>query len=373
MHIYKKNILAAAVCLNALVLPLFAQTPQQDTVPAAAEEEDYSQYENLGFSDSGAKRFCSPKILGLSPQRFISVAWDLQLAHEAELSPLGSFVEGAEPTPAETATIQSAGGLRLGANIPVISRNNLLWQMGATFWNTNYRINTVSRTDNAAGLLDQLDERGLRAAGLNTTVFKPLGEKTFLLFQGSADLNGDYTFSEMQSLRYLRYSVAAIWGKRPNDRKQWGIGISRTYRVGEMNFIPVVLFNWTSENRKWGTEILFPARGHVRRTFSARQLLLAGYELEGQSYRIRNLSERDRSLEIRRGELRARLEYQRNITGFIWLSAQAGWRYNWSYNADYVASNRDFFRGFFGNQPYAMLNTLQNPLYFNIGIHLVSP
>lgn len=373
MQTYNKNIWGAVLSLAVFICPLIAQTPQQDTVPAAAEEEDYSQYENLGFSDSGAKRFCSPKILGLSPQRFVSVAWDMQLAHEAEFSQVGSFEDGTAPPFAETATIRSAGGLRLGANIPVISRNNLVWQMGATFWNTNYRVKTVSRADNAAGLLEQLDERGLRTAGLNTTVFKPLGEKTFLLFQGSADLSGDYTFSTMQSLRYLRYSAAAIWGRRPSDRKQWGIGLSRTYRVGEMNYIPVVLFNWTSENRKWGTEILFPARGHVRRTFSPRQLLLVGYELEGQSYRVRNLSESDRSFEIRRGELRARLEYQRNITGFIWLSAQAGWRYNWSYNADYLANNRDFFRGFFGDQTYAMLNTLQNPLYFNIGIHLVSP
>jgi hypothetical protein len=141
-----------------------------------------------------------------------------------------------------------------------------------------------------------------------------------------------------------------------------------------MNYIPVFMFNYTSANRKWGTEILFPARAHYRRTFSPRSLLLAGYELEGGSYRLGSFSNANRSLEIRRGELRARLEYQRQLMGFVWVSAQVGWRYDWSFNADYLDNNgREFFRGFTGSQKYAMLNSLSNPLYFNIGFHLVSP
>ena len=32
-----------------------------------------------------------------------------------------------------------------------------------------------------------------------------------------------------------------------------------------------------------------------------------------------------------------------------------------------------FFRGFFGDQPYTMENTLTNPLFFNISLNLVSP
>lgn len=352
---------------------LLSQTPQ-DTIAPATEEEDYSQYDNLGFADEGARRYCSPKIFGLSPQRFVSVAWDMQLAHDARFSTIGAYDEGDNPPIEQSGRVRSASGLRLGANIPVVSRNSILWQMGANFANTNYDIRDIRwvPADNN-GIAQMLDRSGLRTAGLNTTVFKPLGEHQFLLFQGSADLSGDYTFSDIQSLRYLRYSAAAIWGKRPHDRKQWGVGIARTYRVGEMNYIPVVLFNWTSVNRKWGSEVLFPARAHMRYTVNPRQLLLAGYELEGQSYRLNTLSPNDRSLEIRRGELRARVEYQRHLFHFVWLSVQGGWRYNWSYNADYLDDGQEFFRGFTGNQKYAMLNELTNPLYFNVGIHLVSP
>jgi len=346
---------------------------QVDT-SSTAPEEDYSIYDQVEFADEKAKRYCSPKIFNQSPQRFISLQYDGQLAHDMRMSPLGSYAAEDQAPVSESATATFVGGLRFSANIPVISQNSLVWQLGANYWQTNYRIKDLQTGSGAANLIRELDQTGLRTMGLNTTLFKPLGERSFLLFQGSADISGNYTFSNMQSLRYTRYAAAAIWGRRPNDRKQWGVGISRTYRVGEMNYIPVVLFNYTAPNRKWGTEILFPARAHFRRTFNPRSLMLVGYELEGQSYRMDFLSDTERSLEIRRGEMRTRVEFQRQITGFIWLSAQLGWRYNWSFNADALPNDgKEFFRGFTGSQTYAMLNTLGNPLYFNIGVHLVSP
>jgi Domain of unknown function (DUF6268) len=366
-----RQYLLMMVLVSGFMKPL---TAQQDTTSTTREEEDYSIYDQVTFADEKAKRFCSPKIFDLSPQRFISLSYDAQFGYDMQLSSVGSFAEGDNFTNAESARVTYTGGLRLAANIPVISRNNIVWQIGANIWQTGFRMEDRQVADGAAGLLEHLDVRGLRTAGINTTVFKPLNEKSFLLFQGSADLSGDYNLYNMQSLRYLRYSTAAIWGRRPNDRKQWGLGVSRTYRVGEMNYIPVVMFNYTAPSRKWGTEILFPARAHMRYTFNPRNLLLVGYELEGQSYRIDYLSDDTRSFEIRRGEMRPRIELQRQLSGFVWLSAQLGWRYNWSYNADFLPNDgREFFRGFTGDQRYAMLSTLGNPLYFNIGVHLVSP
>lgn len=357
------------------LLPLAAAAQQRDTIPPQAEEEeeeDYSLYENLNFTDAAAKRYCSPKVLDLSPNRFISVGWDWQLPYTAKFSPIGEYEDGADAPVAEETRIRSTQGVRLSANIPVVSRNSIVWQMGFNFWDVAYKTQRRSETPESANITGQLGV-GLRTTGLNTTLFKPLGEKQFLLLQGAADLSGNYDLLEFQPLRYLRYSAAAVWGKRPHDRKQWGIGLARTYRVGELNYIPVVLYNWTAPNRKWGTEVLFPARAHVRRTFNPRSLLLAGYELEGQSYRLQGLSDADRSFEIRRGELRARVEYQRQLTGFIWVAVQAGYRHNWSFNADALPEGQEFFRGFFGDQRYAMLNTLTNPLYFNVSVSLVSP
>ena len=136
------------------------------------------------------------------------------------------------------------------------------------------------------------------------------------------------------------------------------------------------MFNWTSNNRKWGVESLLPARGDVRYNFSQRSMMFFGFDLEGTSYRIGNNDELItpfNDLEIRRSELRARLKYERQISGFIWVSAKAGYRINYSFNADRAEDGQDFFRGFFGDQEYVMENSLTNPLFFNISLNLVSP
>lgn len=346
---------------------------QQDTIPPTEEEENYSQYDNLDFADSQAKRYCSQKILGQSPARFISVLWDAQGPYTMRFSPIGAWAEDADAPVAEEGKASYTGGLRLQANIPVVSRNSIIWQLGANYWDTRYRISPTAATAEAPGLLRALADRGLRTTGLNTTFFKPIDETRFIIFQGSADLSGDYFLDAPQDLGLLRYSAAALWGRRPHDRLQWAVGISRTYRVGALNYIPVVLWNYTAPNRKWGIEALLPARGHYRRTFSARSLLLAGWELEGQSYRIAALSRDGNSLEVRRGELRFRAEYQRQLKGFVWLSAQAGYRYDWSYDADALPGGKEFFRGFFGDQPFALLNRLGGAVYGQVGVHLVSP
>jgi len=352
---------------------LFSQVDSTATIEA---EEDYSIYEDATYTEGTNKVFCSPKIFDLSPARFVGIAWDQQLPYEMRLSRIGLYpTDAKDVAPYETANVNGTSGIRVTANIPVISSNKFLWQMGLNYWNTKYSFSDVNTPALDTSLILQLKKNGLTTAGLNSTIFKPLNEKQFILVQVSADLNGSYTFSDFQELKFLRYSAAALWGKRPNDRKQWAIGISRTYRVGEVNYIPIILYNWTSPSRKWGTEVLFPARAHVRKNFNARSLIIGGYELEGQSYKIGSVPLMyDKALEIRRGELRFRLEYQRQLWGFIWGSFQAGYRYNYSFHADYTDKNgSDFFRGFFGQQEYAMINQLGGAVYFNVGIHLVSP
>jgi len=343
-----------------------ASYAQVDTL-ATDEEEDYSMYDNLGFTDKGAKRFCSSKVPDLSPAKLISLGYEVQGPYKLTSDSIGNIGS-------EQASFALSHGLRLAANVPVISRNSIIVQLGANYQEQRYiqegKANLVNPLNRA------LIDRGIRTAGLNTTIFKPLDEEHFFLFQGSADLNGDFTWKMEQSIRYLKYSAAALYGWKKNDRRMFGVGMSRTYRVGELNYIPVILYNYTYPNRKWGYEVLFPARAHVRRTFNPRSLAFLGYELEGQSYRFNNAAGVPfpvNDLELRRGELRFRAVYERSLSGFIWLSAQLGYRYNYTFEVDQLVDGKEFFRGFFGEQPYAMVNQLTNPIYFLLSINLVSP
>lgn len=359
---------------------------------AQEEEEDFSKYDDFELEDdTPIKRYAKPTISGMSPQKFIGVSYDVQMPYRYEFSNVlfpqsnntGFDVEEENPVINEAGTAKFTGGLRFNTNIPIISKSSFVWQSGINFMDTRYQIAEAPNAPRTPVLLPDgtlvrslgqiLNEDGLRNLNWTNTFFFPLNETEFLVFQGQMDLSGNYDLDSFQPLSTLRYSAAAVYGRRINDYYRWGIGVSRTYRVGNLNYVPVIMFDWTSKSRKWGTEILFPARAYVRYNLSPNSLLLAGFDLEGQSYRIDEYSINGNSYEIRRGEVRPKLEFQTRISGYIWASVQAGYRWDWSYDADELEDGNDFFRGFFGNQEFGMINSLENPFFFNFGINFVSP
>jgi hypothetical protein len=354
---------------------LFAQTDTLKTSSDTAAEEDFSMYDNLVPEETAAAPWASTKIFDLSPQKLISIGYDVQGAYAINMTAMPSFLPKLRVNDDTTGSWSTQGsqGLRLGFNIPVISKNRLTWTIAGNYLENNYRgtdnpSNTLARnTDYLVGALN----KGLTSAGLATTVFVPFDAKRFILMQAQGDINGNFGLSAMGNyLNKTKISGAIVYGKRPHDRLQWGLGLSRTYRAGELNYVPVLFYNYTYPNRKWGVEALFPARAAIRRTFNSRNLLLFGYELEGQSYLLRPPDNQElQSSELRRGEARLRFTYEKSLSGFIWMSLQAGYRINTAFNLD----DKEFFRGPFGKQPYLMENKAGNAPYIMFSINLVSP
>ena len=376
------KILLLGLCLFSPMVWTQAQTVDSSRTPQATEDEDFSMYDQVDFADQSARRYCSPKIEGLSPAKLISIGYDYQSGYGLGAGAFGNK-DNNKVWPQDSVNVINSRGLRLGFNIPVVSRTNLVWQMGANYWEQRYAIEGLNGepSNSSHPLIQSLQENGLRTLGVNTTLFKPLDDRRFLLFQGSADLNGDFSLPGLMPLKYLKYSAALIYGIRPNEKKQWGLGIARTYRVGELNYIPVFLFNWTDRSNKWGSEILFPARAHVRYTFNPRNMLFGGFELEGQSYRLWDgpsyipYNLRGEDLEIRRGEIRLRAMYEFSLKDFVWMSVQAGYRINYRYEVDRLSGGQEIYRAFglLSDAPYVMENRLGNPLYFQVSLNLVSP
>jgi len=362
MRNVSKLILLFLVCIT--YNSILAQTDTAST----QDEEDYSIYDNLEFADESAKRFASIKLTGKSPDKLISIGYDYQGGYDLNAGAFSIY-------PEEEARVTATHGTRVEANIPVISKNSIIIQAGLSYWDVNYDFKDKATLLNP--LNQRLADKGLNTINFSTTVYKPLNETTFIIGQVSVGISGDYAMDELQSSKYNRYSGAILWGKRPSDYMQWAIGLSRSYRAGELNYFPLLMYNWTSYDRKWGIESLLPARGDVRYSFNPRSLLFFGFDLEGTSYRIGNdgkaLDAPYNDLEIRRCELRFRFKYEKQLSGFIWVSAKVGYRYDYLFYVDQVNNGEEFFRGFFGDQEYAMENKLTNPLFFNFSINLVSP
>ncbi|SHJ68321.1 hypothetical protein SAMN02745146_3691 [Hymenobacter daecheongensis DSM 21074] len=337
---------------GALALGVAAAAPATaQTTPASTDSLNFDAF---GDADSkSAQAYATQKVLFLSPTKLISVGYEAQTGFDLTSRPAGEQATGAT-----TQAVDHYRGMRLGVNAPVISRSNFILNLGLTYWNTG-----VSLSNPNASAQHQALNRGLRTTGLNATVFKPFNEKHYLLLQANGDLNGNYRRFDDLNNKALTYSGTAIYGWKPTDSFMWGLGVTRTYRAGQLLHIPVVLYNRTF-NPRWGVEAVFPARVNVRRSFGTSSLLMLGYELEGNAYYLGPVNGQD--LYLRRGEMKPRITYERQLAGFVWLSAQAGYRYNWRFDS-FRTQNPS------GDDKPVFENDLQNPFYFNVSLNLVSP
>lgn len=348
-----------------LCAPLaYAQIPDSTQ---ADDNEDYSQY---GSSEESV-RYCTQKVRMLSPTKLISLGYEGQLPFRMDLESVDQPSFGSEKK-----TVKYFGGLRWQANAPVISTNKLILNLGANYYESNMRFENQNQGEDiihpALPLRSALTD-GIRTMGIVATAFKPLDEKHFIILSVQGDANGNFGWNNFsKAFPSPTLTIAGLYGWKRNENTMLALGATQTWRGGERLYVPLLLYNKTF-NDKWGLEILMPARAHVRRNFSTKSLLLAGYEIEGNSYRIfRNENQMELGnnrradfLELRRSELKFRLAYEQQIVGFIWLSAQVGYRYNYKFN---FSESRNSGRG-----EFAFTGNMGNPLYFGLSLNLVSP
>jgi hypothetical protein len=333
----KKILITALYCFASLYA--FTQT---DTTKTKTEEIDFDS-----FGDADDKKvtiFCTQKVNYLSPTKLISIGYEAQLGYHLNSNLTDTHVN-------------SFGGLRVGLNTPIISKSNFILNLGATYWNTQVGMQNPERS----AFFQRINS--LTSSGLVLTAFKPLDEKHFLIIQANADASGNYSTLDGGFSKTLTYSGTAIYGWKKSDNFMWGLGVTRTYRAGQLLHIPVVFYNNTF-NPTWGIESTFPAKLNVRRNFSPTSYLMLGYEIEGNAFYLGQINSQD--VFLRRGELKPRITFETKLTGFFWLSAQAGLRYNWRFDG-FSTQNP------VANEKATFANTLGNPLYFNVSINFVSP
>jgi hypothetical protein len=325
-YVYLLCCLSVANCLHA-----------QDT--SNTEIFDASLY----MDATNEQKFCTQKVINQTPTKLISIGYEHNLGFKNE-APSGSY------------QLSSMGGLRTSLSILAFSTNKLIVSLGASYWGTKIQPSTGSTNQS----LSQVYQNRMDIEGLNALVFKPLNERHFIIVQANADaahigMNNTFHLSRES----LTFYGSALFGWKKGDYSMFGIGASRTYRMGRPIIVPIVLYNKTF-NEQWGIETLLPARAHLRYNFSPNRMLLMGYELEGQQYALEANNQF-----LQRGEIKPRLVFEQKLIGFFWLSAQAGYRINGRFNFvnQYDGQEEDeVFVNKWGGSPF-----------FNLSINFVSP
>lgn len=380
---YATFLLALLFCSS---LALRAQVPAEKKEEKKTETQDNGGYDivvedssmyQIDYSKDStrnvykAKKYATNKVQGLSPNKLITLGYDYQGGFAVNSTDDQNIGLGNS-----SGRVGANHGLRLGANFPVISRNNIILNLQVNYLESRY--NFTDRGTPEYAFYRNLGNNGLRSTALNVQVFKPLNERNFILAQVGGELNGDYNWNTLPALRYIKPTGIVAFGWKRNDRSLIGVGGGYVWRGGGPLIVPVLLWNHTF-NRKWGMELLLPARGHVRYNWNPRTLLLAGAELEGGSYVIRFDSNpfnaalaQYQNLELRKSEVRMRLVLEREIHKFIWFSLQVGWRYNFQFNIAETAGAPNANTLLTRTGQNIVSSTLANPFYVNLNLHLVS-
>ena len=200
---------------------------------AQVDSADVIDYSKFGDAE-GVKRYTTQKILNQLPQRIVSLGYEYHAGFDMPSVPISSMLPAMQ-----NFRVNQVSSLRAQANIPVISTNKIIWQLGANYWGSKFNVDNPG-TNLFAG---NLDNRSMITSGINSTVFKPLNEKNFLIFQASADINGVFREFNDISSKAITVSGTAIYGWKTSEKNMIGAGISRTYRAGQILHVPVLFWS----------------------------------------------------------------------------------------------------------------------------------
>ena len=344
--------LASATATLAQEVPRIYPAPAPtalDTARGAADLADKQQFAN-------------PSVLGMGPSKGIILHYErttpFSVAASSQVSGVSDY----------TTDARRNGRLIFKGYIPAWNRPHLKVIVGLNYDREEFKFREQPTT---YGLFDNIENKGLKSTGVQLAVIRPVDAVHWYLARVKTELSGDYNSgADIGDINYLRASAEAFYGWKRSPRFSWGVGFQYGYTFGRLSLYPAIIYNRTFNDR-WGVEALFPARVSVRYNASERSLFYAGYSVDGSNYIVALRQALPlgpgkqplRSLELRETEVKFRLRWERELLSFLWLGAEAGYRYNYAFDAfDHTNADRErIIRTKLGNAPYVSLEIFAVP------------
>ncbi|WP_201979929.1 DUF6268 family outer membrane beta-barrel protein [Hymenobacter rubidus] len=339
--------------LPALLLGL-AQVAAAQDIPVYPPP---APLDTAGMGRSDSKTFANSQVVGMGPSKGLIVKYE---RIPGNFSVRSSGVGG---VPDYRTDVTKNANMVVKAYAPLLNHPHLKLILGLNYDRQEYQFSQPSTTDQYS-LYNNIENKGLSIIGAQLAVIRPVDAAHWYIFRTKTELNGDYNSDELSVTDYLKVTSELIYGWKRSPTFAWGLGVQLGYNLGRQSIYPVIVYNRTF-NPRWGVEALFPARVLVRRNLSPTSLLFAGYEVASNNYNIKLRNPfgtpnnpKVTSLELRQIDLKFRLRYEHELLSFLWTGIEAGYRYNYQFNAfDRTNSTRDrIIDSQFGSTPYASLD-----------------
>lgn len=331
-----RYLLSALLCLS----PFFA--------PALLAQITLEQGNIEAFSDD-CPLYCRPGVRNRSQSRGVVVRYENQLGFDWNGN--GSLAGGRQ-------RVERVEQFTFKFKVPLVNQPQFKALLGYE-WDTEKYFFENPFTTEEKTLFQLLDDRRLKASKLSAYVTRSWNERFYTSARLRMSLSGDYdgliSFDDI----YRTYSGALALGKKVSTDEEWAVGI--TFSSNKARAIALPFFVWNKTfNDRWGLQTALPGQAFVRRNVGAdrKNAFLFGATFDSRYYAI-NTDQRPQYQELgpyflRNNGVRIQLQYEHNITTWVWAFAQAGYyapvttRFNRASAIDVdletTAGGRPFFR-----------------------------
>jgi hypothetical protein len=325
------------VCLTALaaqaqetiINPVPADTSRRQTAP----DREQSRLDN--------KVFANPSVLGMGPSKGLILRYER--APDFGITSAGQKPE--QHIGNGSGQIQKLNVLTFKLYAPLWNHPHLKVVVGFNY--EKQQFNLEHRDTITYPLYRVIDNRNLRTVGSQLVVLRPIDGRRYWLVRVKGELNGDYT-KDRRSLpltHYLKTTAEAFYGWKRSPSESVAIGAQYGYTFGRISLYPAIIYNRTW-NTHWGFEGLLPAKARVRYNVTERTLFYGGYEVEGNAYTINigtplSATSADRTAELRRTDIAGKLRVEQEVLPFLWVAAEAGYRYYASFDVFDSSASRN--------------------------------
>ncbi len=318
-------------------------------IPSIAQESI------LFCSDSS---FCIPSVIGLPRSKGLVIKQEFVTDYGISSK---SKIDGTS----EDREVRLNKRFELKVRAPILQKPNIKLAIGFDYFVEEFNFESSINSD--FSFYENLEEKPLRSIAGSVFLVKPFIGNKYFLMRVKSELSGDYNKSNLPTNKFLRLSIAALYGIKRNDFTSYAFGFAYRHNFGRNSVLPVISINH-SFNAQFGFESILPIKASLRySTLNKKNYFYFKSELKGTNYNL-NLSNpgpyENPELFLRKTEIRFLLSYERELHDWLWFGIESGLRSNLAFNLSGNAKR---------STDILIDNNLKSAIVYNFSIFIVPP
>lgn len=311
------------------------------------------------------EEYCDPRVNGMPRPTGISLSYGRVMDYHIYAKSNVDYLEDGD------GEVNYNRRIKFKFKVPVVNKDHFKLTYGFHYAHEEFRFEDPESLDYS--LYKSIEDKSLKSLGSDLYFLFPRKNNTFFGVKVNFALNGDYYRNDVPLSKFLKVSAGPMWGKKVNDNLMYGVGFAYSYTFGDPSVVPIVAYYHTF-NKRFGIEAFLPLEAKFRYNINEGSLMYLGAETRGASYNIKlsdpALADMN-TLELRHSEIKLFLSLEQEIHDFLWISLQAGYRYNLNFNL--AESNRNRNATNFFQREYIVESTLDDAFYFNASLNIKPP